>query len=413
MTAASPRVTSDDDIHDQIGSISTTPSGVATPHPDPSDKRMPGILHTYFGQVRERPFTAPSDQDSSSAMQSTPVMENVNTGSRLSPGIARGALPTAPTTPVEADAVALQTPLPQGEAPGQAARPDRIAVPPYPTPPASSPSSSIRKASEAGSDGSCQTQEADASSTSASRPVLTRQTSGNSIMPLRTRRQTACINPLSNITISSSVHATHLSNPTSSNSSIRPSTPTTDTSTLSALSSLTSNLESTRLIDGVALPRKKNTPPLTPRALSNDGSDTAKQGPPTPEQGGERPGQQAGKNASTPRSSLPVGPPKGKLLVTISNAQGLRPCYLPYAVCAFEWIESISKPRDVDANLGQKNGDQSMGGVPIQRSGSDMGRSIAIPMKSRQSSTTSLSDQKDFKNGRQVTDPRWDHVAVL
>ena len=53
-----------------------------------------------------------------------------------------------------------------------------------------------------------------------------------------------------------------------------------------------------------------------------------------------------------------------------------------------------------------------MGGVPIQRSGSDMGRSIAIPMKSRQSSTTSLDDHKDFKNGR-VTNPRWDHVAVL
>jgi protein-serine/threonine kinase len=63
--------------------------------------------------------------------------------------------------------------------------------------------------------------------------------------------------------------------------------------------------------------------------------------------------------------------------------------------------------------MGLKGGEQSMGGVPIQRSGSDMGRSIAVPMKSRQSSTTSLSDQKDFKNGRQVTDPRWDHVAVL
>ncbi|KAL2053635.1 hypothetical protein ABVK25_005938 [Lepraria finkii] len=202
----SPRVVSDDDTHDQIGSISTTPSGIATPRPDPSDKRMPGILHTYFGQ---------------------------------------------------------------------------------------------------------------------------------------------------------------------------------------------------------------NTPPLTPRALSNDGSDTAKQGSQTPEQGNEKLGLHGANNSSTPRSSLPVSPPKGKLFVTISHARGLRPCYIPYAVCAFEWIESISKPRDMDANLGLKGGEQSMGGVPIQRSGSDMGRSIAVQMKSRQSSTTSLSDQKDFKNGRQVTDPRWDHVAVF
>ena len=413
MDLSSPRVASDDDTHDQIGSISTTPSGVATPRPDPSDKRMPGILHTYFGQVRGRIFTSPSDQDTSPAVHPTPVMENANPTSKLAPETARGALPTAPATPVEEDTVTLQPPLPQGETLRQGARLDRIAVPPYPTPPASSPSSSIRKASEAGSDGSTQTPEADASSTSANHSNLTRQASGNSIIPLRTRRQTAGMNPLSNITTSSSVHATHLSNPTSSDRSTSPNTPTADTSATSALSSLTSNLESTRLIDGVALPRKKNTPPLTPRALSNDGSDTANQGSQTPEQGNERLGLRGANSSSTPRSTLPISPPKGKLFVTISHARGLRPCYIPYAVCAFEWIESISKPRDLDTNMGLKGGEQSMGGVPIQRSGSDMGRSIAVPMKSRQSSTTSLSDQKDFKNGRQVTDPRWDHVAVL
>ncbi|CAL8577156.1 Serine/threonine-protein kinase, variant 3 [Xanthoria parietina] len=38
---------------------------------------------------------------------------------------------------------------------------------------------------------------------------------------------------------------------------------------------------------------------------------------------------------------------------------------------------------------------------------------MAIPMKSRQSSTTSLSDQTNFKAGRQVTDPRWDHEAMF
>ena len=42
-----------------------------------------------------------------------------------------------------------------------------------------------------------------------------------------------------------------------------------------------------------------------------------------------------------------------------------------------------------------------------------MGRAMAIPMKSRQSSTTSVPDQKSFKNGKQVTDPKWDHEAVL
>ncbi|CAL3964442.1 unnamed protein product, partial [Diplocarpon coronariae] len=36
---------------DVNGFESDTPrSGVATPQPDPSDKRLPGIMHSYFGQ---------------------------------------------------------------------------------------------------------------------------------------------------------------------------------------------------------------------------------------------------------------------------------------------------------------------------------------------------------------------------
>ncbi|KAF1978349.1 Pkinase-domain-containing protein [Bimuria novae-zelandiae CBS 107.79] len=44
---------SNDDDHDQIGSNSSTPPGASTPRPDPIDKRLPGILHSYFGQVRD------------------------------------------------------------------------------------------------------------------------------------------------------------------------------------------------------------------------------------------------------------------------------------------------------------------------------------------------------------------------
>ncbi|KAF7443503.1 Serine/threonine-protein kinase SCH9 [Pyrenophora tritici-repentis] len=44
---------SNDDGHDQIGSTSSTPPGATTPKPDPTDKRLPGILHSYFGQVRD------------------------------------------------------------------------------------------------------------------------------------------------------------------------------------------------------------------------------------------------------------------------------------------------------------------------------------------------------------------------
>ena len=44
---------SNEDGHDQIGSTSSTPPGATTPKPDPTDKRLPGILHSYFGQVRD------------------------------------------------------------------------------------------------------------------------------------------------------------------------------------------------------------------------------------------------------------------------------------------------------------------------------------------------------------------------
>ncbi|KAI9840379.1 MAG: hypothetical protein M1838_004078, partial [Thelocarpon superellum] len=111
-----------------------------------------------------------------------------------------------------------------------------------------------------------------------------------------------------------------------------------------------------------------------------------------------------------------VGPPKGKLLVKISAAKDLRPCYDPYVVCVFEWNEYISKgPKfgDVDMDRDDDGVRDDVGGVPIRRSGSDMGRAIAIPMKSRQSSNTSLSDQKEFRSGRTLTDPRWDHDAVF
>ncbi|MCJ1455340.1 hypothetical protein MMC28_005694 [Mycoblastus sanguinarius] len=344
-------------------------------------------------------------------------MENENPTLKLGRGTAGCALPTAPSSPSEGDVADKKTSilLPFVEFSRQGTRLDRSAVAPYPTPPASSPSSSTRKASEAGSDGSFHTREAEL--THASFSVHSRQQSGTNIMPLRTRRQTAGLNPLSNITTNSPVHAAHLSNPTSSSQpSSTPSTPTSEAPALSALSSLTSHLEFVKLTDGVASPRKKNTPPLTPRALSNDRCDSARRTPASNDQERDRSRSNGSNTLPTPHSSPPVGPPKGKLYVTVSGARGLRPSYSPYAVCVFEWIESIArgpKQGEVDMENGSRRREQSMGGVPIRKSGSDMGRSMAIPMKSRQSSTTSLSDQKDFKGGKNVTDPTWNHEAVF
>jgi protein-serine/threonine kinase len=113
-----------------------------------------------------------------------------------------------------------------------------------------------------------------------------------------------------------------------------------------------------------------------------------------------------------------VGPPKGKLLVRILEARGLRPCYDPYVVCVFDWNEYISKgPRESDVDMldrDEGSGNDDLGGVPIRRSASDMGRPMAIPMKSRQTSnTSSTTDQKEFRANKAITDPKWDHDATL
>ena len=332
---------------------------------------------------------------------------------KLGQCLAGGAIPTAPSSPGEQDGTDLQQRLLlQTQKSVQEGRLDPMIAPVYPTPPPSSSSSSTRKVSEAGSDGGSQTREADMPKSG--HPLLQRQGSGSNALQVRTRRQTAGLNPLSSITTSSPVTAAHISNPTSSRSSSIPSTPTLDVPSKSALSSLTSHLEHIKLTDHTASPCKKSTPPLTPRALSHDGSETARKFSPS-DQSNEKYPTNGATASPTPRSSPPVGPPKGKLSVTIAGARGLRPSFNPYAVCAFEEIESIAighRQGDAEPNAEARNRDQPAGNVSMKALNGEMGRSMAIPMKSRQSSTTSLKDQKEFKNGR-ITEPIWNHEGVL
>ena len=229
---------------------------------------------------------------------------------------------------------------------------------------------------------------------------------------LPNRRVASGLNPLSAIT-TDSISAPQFSNPTSLKAPVSPDTSTGAAQELSAQSSLVSCLENVKLTEDVVSPRTK-TPPHTPRALSNDGTENIRR---------------SAAAAATPRSSrspardpkngnLPGGPLRGGLSVKISEARGLRPCYDPYAVCVFEWNESIAKndlQEGVEMERDESRGrESSLGGVAIDRAASGMGRSMAIPMKSRQSSTTSLSEKKKFKNGNsQVTAPRWDHETML
>ncbi|KAI4690403.1 hypothetical protein J4E81_007556 [Alternaria sp. BMP 2799] len=79
LRQAMTRATNDnnEDGHDQIGSTSSTPPGATTPKPDPTDKRLPGILHSYFGQVRDS--LMPSRKSSSTVNPSpAPVTSQVS-----------------------------------------------------------------------------------------------------------------------------------------------------------------------------------------------------------------------------------------------------------------------------------------------------------------------------------------------
>lgn len=431
--------TEDDNGLDNVGSNGSTPPGIATPQPDLSDKRLPGILHSSFGQVRT-PSTTISSTLEHAALSSSAVdvgFMSHRAEHHRSPERLEVPLSTASYSPSEHFSEESFSPMllpherfekpPSGELLGH----DRPGA--YPTPPISSPSSIHNETwGESGlSGGLGGGGDSGGSGGVIGRPMRLRVLSAEAL-PLRARRQTFGLNPLTTITTSSSVHAAHLSNPTLRYPSTTPTTPTSGAFASSALLSLSSHLESIKLTDGAAaLPRMKSTPPQTPRALSNDAAYSEKQShapPPKPVPSGlshatnndgttEKAPAAGGATTISTTSSAPVGPPRGKLFVKIAAARGLRPSHDPYVVCVFEWNEYISKgPRVVEVDMDREDGpnkDDGMGGVPIRRSGSDMGRPVAIPMKSRQSSTTSCPDPRDMKSVRQVTDPRWDHDAVL
>ncbi|KAI8231032.1 hypothetical protein K4K55_006348 [Colletotrichum sp. SAR 10_96] len=157
-----------------------------------------------------------------------------------------------------------------------------------------------------------------------------------------------------------------------------------------------------------------------------------KSGPPTPtralsaaQPSEERSGSKRSSNETvppsgtqTPRGSTGAEVPaaKGKLTIKIIEAKGLRRARDPYVVAVFQRSELISGgPRSVEEEEEHVNlPPPSMGGIPIQRQGSDSGRpAMSIPMRSRQSSNTSISDYNTFRNKSKLffTSPKWDAEA--
>ncbi|TDZ73105.1 Serine/threonine-protein kinase SCH9 [Colletotrichum trifolii] len=179
---------------------------------------------------------------------------------------------------------------------------------------------------------------------------------------------------------------------------------------------------------GVATPQ----PDLHDKRLPGIMSYFGQSGPPTPTRAlsaaqpsqEERSGSKRSSNETvppsgtqTPRgaSGAQVPAARGKLTIKIVEAKSLRRARDPYVVAVFQRSELISGgPRSVEDEEDVHMPAPSMGGIPIQRQGSDSGRpAMSIPMRSRQSSNTSISDYNTFRNKsrRSFTSPKWDAEA--
>lgn len=402
----------EDDGVDHIG-VDSPRSGVATPQPDLHDRRLPGIM-SYFNQVRAsslqrflsssfRMNGQPAATDPGPAMPS--IEEHMQAAATVEPPL---------TPPVEPDSAAgspEQGPSPLTHEMLEIAAPETSAqensrLHTYPTPPASQPCSLRNFAGD-----SCGSQSRGASPP-ASRTTSLRHMSFSDFGRGKARRS-SLLAPLTATVDDSTVSARHLSNPAGS-ASVLPS------------SSLRAHLapgagddvsyESASVVDLrkklTDVSAKKSGASTPTRALSSThpSQDDVKH------RNGDKIDRTATSTPTPPGAQAPAA--RGKLTIKISEARGLRKCRDPYVVVVFQRSELISsgphavQVDDDDAAVAAV----AHGGIPIQRQGSDSGRPMAIPMRSRQSSNTSLSEFNTFRNRnprRSFTNPKWDAEAIL
>lgn len=346
---------------------STTPppsTGVSTPQVNVEDRRFPSILSSYFAQVRES-FHA----SNSSTMA-----------------------PTSPVTPAEdaslddtLENMTLEALAYKKNAPQHA----------YPTPPMSS-SSSCTRSERNGTRSSGSTSPADPD------PVRRPQSAMESL-PSHLRRTTLSANP-SSCTSTPTILATHLTKSKASGFSVSHHS----ASASQQLSAALQTSEDTKLTENAVLPRNQ-TPPRTPRTLSHESKQTASTSHSTASSSQQ---ESATKQRHGSTDGALMGDLRGKLSVQITAGRGLKPSIDPYVVCQFQYNEYISRGPWANGTQTERASEDLRKSLPMQRSDSDSGRPMAIPMKSRQSSQTSMSG-RDASRTREVTDPVWNHDATL
>lgn len=405
------RTAAEDDGGDHTIGYDTPRSGVATPQPDLHDRRLPGII-SCFGQVRSVSLSLLHRKEGaakgrpSQTLDALPSQQLYEKGSRLSAPV----IPSAPmsgndfggdgSAPGAYGSHGSQADMSHGSG-------EEHTKHPYPTPPASQPSS-VRELSLRGpgcnDDGSAGSRDGmrtsqHKKSTSDGHQFKDRGT------PLKV--------PLTGVVTTSTVHASHFSNPSSRTASIQnsPSRPTFSLDEPDA-SVKPAQVEKTRKLTGAG---EKSGPPTPTRTLS-----TAR---PSQDDDGASGDGSLSSNGTRSSSKAPVPGPgqvpatKGKLTIKIIEGRNLRRSRDPYVVAVFQRSELISGAAhsyadDEDASVAPL----PTGGIPMKRQGSDSGRPpMAIPMRSRQSSNTSITDHATFRsrNRRSFTKPRWGAEAVL
>ena len=437
---------SDDEAQEQIGA-SAPGSGVATPRPDPVDKRLPGIMHTFFQQVSSDSTTSPMDITRSPSSRlfrpqfETPVHHPLDSRDDF-PFPVMLSQSNTNVSQMEEERLLLND-----------EEMDSSSESPDPKTPSSDDllfmsSSSIfvrsstakgkMRADIVGGPGLVYTSNMTTAAPTGQTSKL--QTRDSRRPPLGRRFTTfSPSNPLQSVATHSSVYASHISNPASplwGSSISTPVSPLVSTFQHKSTMSLTAlRMASMRLTQGA---RVKDTPPHTPRDTPRgttsagsalEGSQStgmqggaglipgvptaAPNGQPTPVT--SRTGTISQVDPTQTATAAPVGPPKGKLKVKIYEARGMRPSQDSYVVCTFESAEFISRgpqQRRSTSPESQDSGKDGSGALPI--AAVEATRSMAIPMKSRQSSNSSIHDLKDStRENRAVTNPKWDHSATL
>ncbi|KAL2824623.1 kinase-like domain-containing protein [Aspergillus cavernicola] len=413
----------DDDTQDQIGSNSPSPSGIATPQPDPADRRLPSIMHSYFqvgssSAVMLRSLkTRFSLSDPSPSSADTSALSN---GTRDDQSLGYSSSSSGSFVMMERDEARISSP---NALPGKEIEAQETLETPHPTalptPPCSSACSLLQKESEESE------QDKGMGSIFTSLKNYLSPSRSMSCSDPQARRHTS--HPVSSIS-DDPVLASHFSNPSLPHASEAlhlPEAPLLDHEK-PPVSTSSENLA--KLTGNVSNPRHlKNTPPLTPRAMSDDDLQPDKKNPtphprsnPTqlqPDEMADSADEIVGKlnevfpspmDTTIQTSAPPVASTKGKLYVKISEAKGLRHGFDPYVVCVFEWNEAISKSvqDEEEESIKRQQKEQAQSDL-------DAGRPMAIPMKSRQSSHNSALDPPEHRGQAPVTDPHWNHEAVF